>query len=74
MNSSLKSTKSYRIQLIKRKAKKDSIERKESHVEIFFFSCKHKVYILKDFKSCIEKIKYYSSIYIVNFLKELIIN
>jgi len=38
MNSSLKSTKSYRIQLIKRKAKKDSIERKESHVEkIFFF-------------------------------------
>ena len=31
-----------------------------------FFSCKHKVYVLMGFKSHIEKIKYSSSIYVVN--------
>ena len=36
----------------------------------FFFSCEHKVYILKGFKSYIEKIKYSSCIYIVNFEKD----
>ena len=32
-----------------------------------FFSCEHRVYIPKGFKSHIEKIKHSSSIYIVNF-------
>jgi len=34
-----------------------------------FFSCEHRVDILKSFKSHIEKIKHSSSIYIVNFEK-----
>jgi hypothetical protein len=33
----------------------------------FFFFYEHRVYILKDFKFHIEKIKYSSSIYIINF-------
>ena len=33
------------------------------------FSRKYRVYILKCFKSHIEKIKYFSNIYIVNFKK-----
>jgi len=32
-----------------------------------FFSCKHKVYLLKDFKSHIKKIKYFFNIYMMNF-------
>jgi len=33
-----------------------------SHIEkIYFFYCEHKVYILKGFKSNIEKILYYPS-------------
>jgi hypothetical protein len=31
------------------------------------FSWKHRIYILKGFKSHIEKIKHFSNIYIVNF-------
>jgi hypothetical protein len=40
----------------------------KSHIKKIFLFCEHRVYILNDFKSHIEKIKH-SSIYIVNFKK-----
>jgi hypothetical protein len=43
------------------------MEKHFSIKKLFFWE--HKVYILNDFKSHNEKIKYFSNIYIVNFKK-----